>query len=102
MVVALEEVRQLFGAIDRGVDRACPLAAGLAAGVRLDADHLLPRVGQAFSELAEEAGLLRLGVLSLSGERRDERQRQERSERSLSCVLHTKSPCRPPAWQHLR
>lgn len=102
MVVALEEPGQLSGAADRRVDRARPLAAGLVAAVRLDADHLLARVCQALSELAEEAGLLCRHVLGVGGQRRDERQRQERSERSLSCVLHTKSPCRPPVWQHLR
>lgn len=90
VVVAPEEPGQLSGATDGRVDRAGPLAACLRASVRLDANHLLPRVGQALSELAEEARLRGLGVLGVGGERRGERQRQERSERSLSCVIHRK------------
>lgn len=90
MVVALEEPGQLSGAADRRVDRASSLAAGFAARVRLDTDHLFTRIGQALSELTEEAGFLFRHVLGVGVERRDDRQRQERGERSLSCVLHRK------------
>lgn len=83
MVLALKQLWELPDAIESSVDRSGPLPFALAQ-TRLEANHLLAGIGQPFTELPEEAGLLRRHILGVGGERRNECQRQERCERSLS------------------